>query len=202
VVGYCLGTPDSAAFFSRYAAEALPPLRAAHPLPTGPPDAWTPTQQIHAEYHGDERFPGPSPPGRGGYAPLAFSIVNRFFMALCVGAWGTGGALNSQNGGFRPGAVALGGTLAPPFVPAWVTECFPAHLHIDLLPHTHRHGLGSRLVAAQLQRLTELGASGVHLGMAPDNHRAYRFYKALGFVEIGRSAAGRGHLPALESSHS
>ena len=39
-------------------------------------------------------------------------------------------------------------------------------------------------------------------GMAPDNHRAYRFYKALGFVEIGRSAAGHGHLPALESSHS
>ena len=50
VVGYCLGTPDSAAHYGRFVSEALPPLRAAYPRATTPVEAWTPAQHIHNEY--------------------------------------------------------------------------------------------------------------------------------------------------------
>ena len=82
---------------------------------------------------------------------------------------------------------SLGGMATAPYVPSWVVECFPAHLHIDILAHVHRGGWGTKLTLAQLQRLTELGAIGVHLIMSPVNLRAFAFYKALGFVEIGRA---------------
>ena len=144
VVGYCLGTPDSTAFYAQYIAEALPPLRAAYPRATTPVESWTPSQHIHNEYHSDICFP-----------------------------------------------EELGGSATAPFVPAWVTDCFPAHLHIDILSHVQRGGWGTKMITAQLQRLTELGAIGVHLIQSPSNYRAYKFYKTLGFVEIGR---GEGDL--------
>jgi hypothetical protein len=37
---------------------------------------------------------------------------------------------------------------------------------------------------APAERLTALGAVGVHLIQSPRNHRAYRFYKRMGFVEV------------------
>jgi hypothetical protein len=43
------------------------------------------------------------PPAGGGYAPLAFPAVNRFFMARLYGCTGR---LTAQNGGFRPGQLA------------------------------------------------------------------------------------------------
>eukprot|EP01043_Picozoa_sp_COSAG02_P031302 COSAG02_NODE_2036_length_10039_cov_174.290040_2_plen_263_part_00 len=143
VVGYCLGTADSAEFYGRYISEALPPLRKHFPRPTTPVEQWTNSQHIHNEYHTDVCFP-----------------------------------------------EELGGTATAPFVPAWVTECFPAHLHIDILAHVQRGGWGTKMITAQLQRLTELGAIGVHLIQSPSNYRAYKFYKTLGFVEIGRGDGG------------
>jgi ribosomal protein S18 acetylase RimI-like enzyme len=153
VVGYCLATVDSTEFYHRYVTEALPPLRAAFPKPTGPIEEWTNAQHVHNEYHNDICFP-----------------------------------------------EALGGTANAPYVPSWVIECFPAHLHIDILAHVHRGGWGTKLTLAQLQRLTELGAVGVHLIMSPVNYRAFKFYKALGFVEVARADGdlilGRALAPA------
>jgi hypothetical protein len=116
VVGYCLGTPDSAEFYRRYTEEAIPSLRAAFPRPVAPASEWSPSQHVHNSYHSDERFP-----------------------------------------------TELGGLRTAPFVPSWVTDCFPAHLHIDILPHVQRGGWGRKLIETQLRRLTDLGASGVHL---------------------------------------
>ena len=46
---------------------------------------------------------------------------------------------------------ALGGLSAMPYVPSWVTDCFPAHLHIDILSHVQRGGWGTKLTLQQLQ---------------------------------------------------
>lgn len=51
VCGYCLGAPDSAAFWRRFVTEWLPPLQRAIAAPSGDPAKWTPTQQLHHLLH-------------------------------------------------------------------------------------------------------------------------------------------------------
>lgn len=64
---------------------------------------------------------------------------------------------------------------------AAVTERYPAHLHIDLLPDVQGRGLGRRMIQAIEQRLAEAGCRGVHLGVDPRNQRAIGFYTHLGY---------------------
>jgi ribosomal protein S18 acetylase RimI-like enzyme len=61
---------------------------------------------------------------------------------------------------------------------------YPAHLHIDLLPDWQGKGHGRGLMAAFVDGLRAAGVTGVHLGMAADNHGAYAFYRRLGFHDI------------------
>jgi ribosomal protein S18 acetylase RimI-like enzyme len=63
---------------------------------------------------------------------------------------------------------------------------YPAHLHIDLMARAHRQGHGTQMMNELMNRLRTRGAPGVHLGMAADNDRAYRFYTKLGFTELCR----------------
>ena len=67
---------------------------------------------------------------------------------------------------------------------------YPSHLHLDLLPRAQGQGNGGRMMAALLERLAQLGSTGVHLAMASTNSRAERFYKKLGFDELARVGAG------------
>jgi ribosomal protein S18 acetylase RimI-like enzyme len=67
---------------------------------------------------------------------------------------------------------------------------YPAHLHIDLVARAHRQGYGRQMMTMLMDRLRARGAPGVHLGMAADNDRAYRFYTKLGFAELCRQGAG------------
>lgn len=67
-------------------------------------------------------------------------------------------------------------------------ERFPSHLHIDLLPRAQGRGLGRAMMQELLAALTRHGSVGTHLAMAIDNHRAARFYAALGFEELTRTA--------------
>ena len=69
-------------------------------------------------------------------------------------------------------------------------EVYPAHLHIDLMPRTHRQGYGTRMMNQLMDRLRVKGVPGVHLGMAASNDRAYHFYKNLGFMELCRHGEG------------
>ena len=69
----------------------------------------------------------------------------------------------------------------PPTTPAAVTDRYPAHLHIDLLPRLQGAGHGRRLIDALLTELAAAGAPGVHLGVAARNTRAIGFYEHLGF---------------------
>lgn len=61
---------------------------------------------------------------------------------------------------------------------------YPAHLHIDLLPHAVGRGNGRRLMERFLGRLRELTVPAVHLGVAGKNERAIAFYQHLGFAVL------------------
>jgi ribosomal protein S18 acetylase RimI-like enzyme len=69
-------------------------------------------------------------------------------------------------------------------------DAYPAHLHIDLVARAHRQGYGRQMMLEVMNRLHKQGAPGVHLGMAGNNDRAYRFYTTLGFHELCRRGEG------------
>ncbi|MFZ4720601.1 MAG: GNAT family N-acetyltransferase [Ilumatobacteraceae bacterium] len=74
---------------------------------------------------------------------------------------------------------------APPRTPTAVTDRYPSHLHIDLLPVAQGRGVGRRLIDALLAAMVALGSTGVHLGVDPRNTRAIGFYAHLGFTRHG-----------------
>jgi ribosomal protein S18 acetylase RimI-like enzyme len=61
---------------------------------------------------------------------------------------------------------------------------FPSHLHIDVVPRLQGRGLGRQLIATLTGSLRAGGSRGVHLVVAPGNHRAIGFYRHLGFTEF------------------
>jgi len=71
--------------------------------------------------------------------------------------------------------------------PRSLTDRYPAHLHVDLLPHLQGQGLGRRLVEAFLATAHGAGAGGVHLGVSASNERAVGFYGRLGFHLLERT---------------
>lgn len=76
---------------------------------------------------------------------------------------------------------------SPSRTPAQVTNPYPAHLHINILPELQNGGHGSSLVRHQLNALMLSGVEGVHLGVNQHNERVVAFYAKFGFVEIDRT---------------
>jgi GNAT superfamily N-acetyltransferase len=60
-------------------------------------------------------------------------------------------------------------------------KAYPAHLHVNILPEYQGRGCGKMMINTFLERLRQLGAPGVHLGMVRSNDGARRFYERLGF---------------------
>ncbi|MDO5737049.1 MAG: GNAT family N-acetyltransferase [Propionibacteriaceae bacterium] len=65
-----------------------------------------------------------------------------------------------------------------------VTEKYPAHLHVDLLPEAQGGGNGRALLDTFFEALRARSVRGVHLGVSPSNTRAIGFYRHLGFTEL------------------
>jgi GNAT superfamily N-acetyltransferase len=72
----------------------------------------------------------------------------------------------------------------PARAPSEIVEAYPAHLHINLVPHLRGRGLGRRLMERWLRRVQEIGSHGAHLAVGAGNLRAIRFYRACGFHEL------------------
>ena len=70
-----------------------------------------------------------------------------------------------------------------------ITGPYPAHLHINLLPHLRGVGVGWRLMDRWLGTVRDMGARGAHLAVGTANRRAIRFYRACGFREIEQPSA-------------
>ena len=65
--------------------------------------------------------------------------------------------------------------------PTALTDRYPSHLHIDLLPELQGRGVGRQLIDELLRRLATAGSHGVHLGVDTRNTHAIGFYEHLGF---------------------
>lgn len=76
-----------------------------------------------------------------------------------------------------------------PTDPAVVVQ-FPAHLHVDILPDGQGGGNGRRLLETLFAALRDLGVTGIHLGVSPDNTNAIGFYEYLGFRHVKDSFYG------------
>jgi ribosomal protein S18 acetylase RimI-like enzyme len=72
----------------------------------------------------------------------------------------------------------------PNTAPDAVVAAYPAHLHINLLPHLQGQGLGQRLIDTLSDALRGAGARGLHLGVSEANTRAQRFYDIYGFMRF------------------
>ncbi len=70
---------------------------------------------------------------------------------------------------------------AAPRTAAELTDKWPAHVHIDLLPVVQGQGMGRATMIALLDLLRAAGAPGVHLGVDPANTGAVAFYERLGY---------------------
>lgn len=79
---------------------------------------------------------------------------------------------------------------APEATPASLTEPYPAHLHINLLPRVQGLGLGRALIDRLLDQLRARGVPGVHLGVSGTNEPAIGFYEHLGFAPVAREPDG------------
>lgn len=65
-----------------------------------------------------------------------------------------------------------------------VTDRYPAHLHIDLLPGAQGRGLGRELIATLAAALRDRGVPGLHLGVSAANTGAIAFYDRVGFRPV------------------
>ena len=70
---------------------------------------------------------------------------------------------------------------APEATPASLTDRYPAHLHINLLPRLQGTGLGRLLIERLVAQLRQRGVAGVHLGVSATNEPAIGFYRHMGF---------------------
>jgi ribosomal protein S18 acetylase RimI-like enzyme len=75
----------------------------------------------------------------------------------------------------------------PPRTPRRISEPWPAHLHINLLPRLQGKGIGAQLIDRWLAAVAALGAPAAHLAVGTRNARAVAFYRHYGFRELERT---------------
>jgi ribosomal protein S18 acetylase RimI-like enzyme len=72
----------------------------------------------------------------------------------------------------------------PRRTPTEITDAYPSHLHINLLPRLRGQGVGQALMDRWLAAVWQIGSTGAHLAVGRANTRAVRFYLAYGFREL------------------
>jgi ribosomal protein S18 acetylase RimI-like enzyme len=81
-------------------------------------------------------------------------------------------------------ALLIGMIHNPSHMPRSITEDYPSHLHIDLLPPFQGGGWGRQMMDTVIGSLQADGSRGLHFGVSAKNARALGFYKHLGFEEL------------------
>ncbi|MCL6285693.1 GNAT family N-acetyltransferase [Ruegeria sp. 2012CJ41-6] len=72
----------------------------------------------------------------------------------------------------------------PVFAPRTITDRYPAHVHMNLLPRYQGLGIGTRLLQAWFGIVRTRGADAVHLGANPENPSSIAFWRGQGFVHL------------------
>ncbi|MEI6220738.1 MAG: GNAT family N-acetyltransferase [Actinomycetes bacterium] len=73
---------------------------------------------------------------------------------------------------------------SPEIAPNEVSQQFPSHMHIDLLPKIQGQGIGRAVIESLFEKLINAGSTGVHLNVGISNVRAQNFYRKLGFKDL------------------
>ncbi len=73
----------------------------------------------------------------------------------------------------------------PELPPRALTDAYPAHIHMNLLPRLQGRGIGPRLLAGWIERARAAGVTAAHIGTNRANQRASGFWKSQGFAELG-----------------
>ncbi|MCK9171809.1 MAG: GNAT family N-acetyltransferase [Treponema sp.] len=71
-----------------------------------------------------------------------------------------------------------------------LSEVYPAHFHIDILPEMQHRGYGHELLEVLLSKMIDKGVKGIHLGVDRSNEKACRFYEREGFNIIQEKSWG------------
>lgn len=72
----------------------------------------------------------------------------------------------------------------PRRTPGWLTDPFPAHIHMNLLPRTQGKGGGTRLLSRWLDMARQKNVYGIHLGASERNAAGMRFWETRGFKRL------------------
>lgn len=119
----------------------------------------------------------------GGYVLGALDTAA--FEARCaVEYWPKLQAEHPEGSGEGLDALLIGIIHRPARTPPSVTDEYPSHLHIDLLPPFQGGGWGRCLMETVMESLRADGSTGLHLGVSAKNTRALGFYAHLGFTEL------------------
>ncbi|MEX0349454.1 MAG: GNAT family N-acetyltransferase [Paracoccaceae bacterium] len=68
--------------------------------------------------------------------------------------------------------------------PRRLVECYPAHVHLNLLPECQGKGWGARLLREWFSIARVAGVGAVHLGANPGNSRAIAFWNSQSFEHV------------------
>lgn len=69
--------------------------------------------------------------------------------------------------------------------PCALTDAYPAHIHMNLLPRLQGRGVGPRLLQAWIAKACAAGVTAAHIGTNRANQRASGFWRSQGFEELG-----------------
>lgn len=72
----------------------------------------------------------------------------------------------------------------PEVPPPVVTDRFPAHMHMNLLPRAQGKGLGRTLFMTWCDRARATGVAAVHVGVSPKNAGGAAFWQACGMQAL------------------
>ncbi len=119
----------------------------------------------------------------GGY--VLGALDTKAFEAKCTAEyWPVLQARYAAGSGQGLDAMLIGMIHNPSRMPSSITEDYPSHLHIDLLPPFQGGGNGRRMMETCMAALKSDGSPGLHLGVSARNERALGFYAHLGFQEL------------------
>jgi GNAT superfamily N-acetyltransferase len=72
----------------------------------------------------------------------------------------------------------------PSRTPRAMTDRYPAHMHLDLLPRMRGRGIAAALLETCFESMRRSGVKAVQIGASRANPRAVRFWQRSGFAQI------------------
>jgi GNAT superfamily N-acetyltransferase len=90
------------------------------------------------------------------------------------------------------GRMGLDLTLGRSGQPPVDAAAYPAHLHLNLLPHARGKGVGAMMMRAFEGYVMQLGIPGVHLQAFEEHTSAHAFFSSFGFEHHGEAVGAAG----------